>query len=96
MRVAGTRAEKIKEGGGKGKVTGEATSFPGSSPSRRGPWKPGCFSGYLPLTSLCFLFVLLLLLLLLLFFSASSFRAITRVVTVATRAHLELESFVTG
>ena len=57
------------------------TSFPGSSPSRRGPWKPGCFSRYLPLTSLCFfvcLFVLLLLLLLLLFFSASSFRAITR------------------
>ena len=41
-------------------------------------------------------FVLLLLLLLLLFFSASSFRAITRAVTVATRAHLELESFVTG
>lgn len=74
----------MKEGGG-----GRKGFLLLTQPRSQGPLRVGgCFSPYLPLTSLC-LFVF--------FFSlAPSFRAITRTVTVARRAHLELESFVTG
>ena len=77
--------------------------FPSSPPQPRSqaPLPVGEDPGNLVASPVTFplpplVFCLLLLLLLLLFFSASSFRAITRAVTVATRAHLELESFVTG
>ena len=96
LAKAETRAEKIKEGGRKvsffspnlvPRVLSYSERILGT---RLLPPSP---SPYLPL-----LFVLLLLLFWFLFFFslAPSFRAITRMVTVPTRAHLELESFVTG
>ena len=96
MREAGTRAEKIKELGGSRKgflllpqPRSQAPLRVGEEPGNQVPFPLP--SPYLPLFVCLFVFVFVV------FFSlASSFCAITRAVTVATRAHLEVESFVTG
>ena len=42
-----SRKNKRRGGGGKERFpSSPPTSFPGSAPSRRGPWEPSCFSRY--------------------------------------------------